>query len=509
MVDQEIIDLPNDDGMPADLTLFLPLQITAGSTRRRSLSNVLANTGALATRTVHVSSEQDLVDEFGTNIIIPDGEAVTVFLDESFVLSKPFLIGDNSSLEVEAPVIKTELNYTGSGALFQNENPANPIEFLFSNSVTFIGDGTNSLFDIVCSNLVFVREFTAINFDSVGVIESQLAELNSGIFAVLNKGIIFKNVEALNFINVSVRNATPSSPPLIFLTIISTIPTLVQMRDCFIFDTGASVVFFDPNSPAGSSFNIQNTTGFFTDLFQQGVDIAINSVADNGSGDTRHTTATPHGLEIGQAVVISGFVTQTTYNGTFIVTAIPTTTTFDVEVAFVATDTGSMNEASLDSTDVPVDARDNVGSPDSMFTSNSGLEIFGSEVTTTINTVNVPEIVTTASWATTVLERFIDGIVNQGQVIAQDIATRRYTIEFSGTIEKSGGGAVNIGIVLLKNGTDISFNPPHTVNTGKIQIGGQDIVELTLADTVDVAVINYAGTDNIIVSQLSLVINLA
>lgn len=509
MVDQEIIDLPNDDGMPPDLSLFLPLQITPGSTRRRSLSNVLANTGALAPKILHVSSEQDLIDKFGDPITIPDGEAWTVILDESFTLTKPFLIGDGSSLEVKQASLNTSIAYTGTGALFQNENSANPIFALLVNNMAFFGNAANSIYDIIATRRVVTNTVDFFNFESIGIIESPFIGFLESTAGDIQRGIVIKNSQGVVLDTFNVFNQTPASPPLTFITIISTAPTVVAMRNCFIFDTGSEAVFFDPNAPTGSSFIIDDTSGFFTNLFQQGTDIAIDSVADNGSGDTRHTTASPHGLEIGQAVVISGFATETTYNGTFIVTAIPTSTTFDVEVAFNLTDTGNMNESSLDSTDVIVSANSNVGSPDSMFTANAGLEIFGSEVTTTINTINVPEVVTSASWASAALERFIDGVANQGQVIAQDTATRRYTVEFSGTLEKSGGGAVDVGLVILKNGTNISFNPPHTVNTGKIQISGQDIVELTSADTVDVAVINYQGTSDIIVSQLSLVINLA
>ena len=40
MVDQEIIDLPNDDALPDDTGLFVPLQKTIADSRRRSLGNL-------------------------------------------------------------------------------------------------------------------------------------------------------------------------------------------------------------------------------------------------------------------------------------------------------------------------------------------------------------------------------------------------------------------------------------------------------------------------------------
>ncbi len=41
MVDQEIIDLPNDDAQPSDSGLFVPLQKDIADTRRRSLNNLI------------------------------------------------------------------------------------------------------------------------------------------------------------------------------------------------------------------------------------------------------------------------------------------------------------------------------------------------------------------------------------------------------------------------------------------------------------------------------------
>lgn len=103
-------------------------------------------------------------------------------------------------------------------------------------------------------------------------------------------------------------------------------------------------------------------------LFHQNADITINSVADNGSGNTRFTTAGAHGLVVGQAVVIKDFVTQTTYNQTAIVTAVDTPktgVTFDADIVFVATDTGTINAASLDQTDPKVTATNNPNNEDS------------------------------------------------------------------------------------------------------------------------------------------------
>jgi len=95
----------------------------------------------------------------------------------------------------------------------------------------------------------------------------------------------------------------------------------------------------------------------------------ILSVADNTSGKTRFTTISSHKLHVGKVVVIDGFLTQTTYNGTAIVTAVDTPetgTTFDADIPFVATDTGTVDANSQDQTFPQVKAANNTNQPSSM-----------------------------------------------------------------------------------------------------------------------------------------------
>ena len=76
-------------------------------------------------------------------------------------------------------------------------------------------------------------------------------------------------------------------------------------------------------------------------------------------------------------------------------------------------------------------------------------------------------------------------------------------------IEKFGGGQdVDFGVVLIKNGNLVltdTFEPPHSVNTGVVQITATRDFELASSDTLDIAVVNFEDTDNIIVSQANIV----
>jgi len=243
------------------------------------------------------------------------------------------------------------------------------------------------------------------------------------------------------------------------------------------------------------------------------VDIAITSVADNGSGKARFTTATSHNLIVGRPTVISGFVTETTYNRTVIVTAVDTPltgTTFDVEdITFIATDTGNVNNASLDQTSELVIA-DKSSSPDSMFTASVGLDETTTPITVTITGVGVATVIDSVNWTYTNLERFTVSTNDEGEVSADDPEVRKYRISYDGTINRgAGGGGTNIGIVLLKNGVNVSFNPPHRTDTGFGFMTGEDIIELTDPNSMKVGVINYLTGADIEVSQINMVVSLA
>lgn len=452
-----------------------------------------------------VKNQTELEDEFGTSIIIPDGENWTVDVIESFTLTKPIQIGLGSSLTFRGAIAGVAITYTASGAMFQNENAANNINILRVQDLVIFSTSTGSLLDIVGNIFMQIRDVTIRDFDSLGTVETMFVNILTSAGADISDGILM--IEPLGVI-VNSFSQSNFGPPgtFVFMTILSTGNPTVTIDNVSVFNSNVDVLFLDPSSGVTSDYTVQNTKGFFNSLFVPGVDLAVTMVSD-AAGQARFAAAS-HGYVIGDRIVHSGF-TNASYNGTFVVGSVPTGSEYMAGIAFVSNDSGNTTKAGRDSNDVTVRAINNAANPDSMFTGDSGLEIFGAEITVTINTIAVPEVVTSASWAFSNLERFSIGVNNEGQLNTEDTSDRRYTIGYSGTIEKVGGGSVDVGIVLLKNGSIISFNAPHTVNTGKIQISGSDLVELTKDDTLQVAVINYLDTANIDVSQIGLVVNLA
>lgn len=463
------------------------------------------------TRLISVSSQAELEEKLGTNIEIPNGVAMTVVLDDSFTLTKPFKIGSASGLEVYSGVTRTTLTYTGSGALFQNTNPANDILSLSVHDIFITGDGTNRVLDIVGLTGVsffLARSFQFTGFASFGLIDVTIVDIRMAILVSFGFGLVIRNPTTTVLNSILLLGAPPANGT--FFSFISNGPISVNINSVVsLLAAGDTLFFLDPNSTVGTSYIVTDSNTATGDFYQQGVDIAATAAAASGSDTQFDITA--HNLVVGQAVVLKDFSTFTGYNGTFLVTAVNDANSVDIGVGFLGIDiTGTMTEQSLDATSVPVASSNNRGEPDSMFTADAGLELFGVEITSSSLAQNAFEVITSASWAFTNLERFSIGVNNEGQVVANDTTLRRYTVSYSATLEKSGGGSLDVGIVILKNGSNVSFNAPHTVNSGKIQISGSDIVELTLSDTLQIAVINYdASAAAIIISQVSMVVNLA
>lgn len=467
-------------------------------------------------RQINVTSQAQLESELGINLEISDNTGVTIFVDESFSLSKPFKIGDNSALRIQSGVIRTTITYTGTGAMFQNTNPANLIGSLIIQDIVFAGNSNSSFVDIrgilppTAVSLFLISELSINSFNSLGYASMAINDIAKLLPTNITIGIFFENPLAVIMSQCAITQL--DTHDMTFVSISTFFPATINLNifNGFDFDNMDTMFYLAPTIPLAANISVTNAILVDGDLYQKGILTGSTANAMGADANDTQFDITTHDLKVGQVIQLVDFTTQTGYNGIHRVTVVNGPNSVDIDVAFLGVDaTGNVTAASLDSTDVQVSAERNPGQADSMFTSDAGLELFGSELTVIISSQNIPEVITSASWAFSNLERFSIGVANEGQLISNEPSAKRFSISFSGTIEKGGGGSLNVGIVVLKNGVNVSFNPPHTVNTGKIQISGSDIIELEKDDIIQVAVINYADVANIDVSQISLVVNKA
>jgi len=162
--------------------------------------------------------------------------------------------------------------------------------------------------------------------------------------------------------------------------------------------------------------------------------------------------------------------------------------------------------AGLDQTDPRILSNINIDIEDSMASAQIGFTNITTPIVVTIGIQDVPVIIGGTQFISSELER--SSATTGGEITNLSKKTQRYNITFSGLIEKVGGGATDIGLLLIKNGSLVltnTFEIPHSVNAGIIQISATRILELAENDTVDIAVVNFSGTADISVSQANIV----
>lgn len=401
---------------------------------------------------VNVMNEQNLIDHFpdgSGGILIPDNEAFTILVDDSFTLSQPIKIGLNTTLEVMGATINLTITYTGTGAMFQNENPANLISRLLLEKIFIFSVGGQPAFDIIGSVVFRLTDVLIPVFESLGKVQSMSAIFDFGAAFDINEGITLIEPQAVQSNGFAHFRSGPAS--LTLITILSTANPAVTIDNATVLNSSADVVFFDPSSGATSDYTIKNTKGNFANLFVPGTDLAIVSVSDAG-GNARFQASGAHGYSLGDRVVLSGFLVETNYNVTGIIGSIPTGSEFMVDgVAFTATDTGNTTLAGRDSTDVNVISENNANTPNSKSQA-EGL------TDTTIDLV--PSI--------SVFNDLVDDTPIAGDFV-QDPATERFTVDdetgeityigltpmedatisYKATIKKSGGGGTSDAIFSL------------------------------------------------------------
>ena len=260
------------------------------------------------------------------------------------------------------------LTYTGSG-IFIGGTGSLIVVVLGFNRLNGTGSGT--LFGL--SNVGF---FAAVDHCGLGFWGDLGTISNSSQMNIVYTGF-FSNGAPLKMVEVSkllVRDpfilnvfAPSSSSPFLEISGKQAIISASISQADLTLATAESYVNISPGINAGARVNIfanrftgSNITMFtaasLTGTFGTQTDVSdsgsILSVADNGSGAPRFTASAAHGMIVTQSVTHTGF-SESTYNGTFFISAVPAATTYDIgSLAFVVTDTGSFSSDVMNINDV-------------------------------------------------------------------------------------------------------------------------------------------------------------
>ncbi len=249
--------------------------------------------------------------------------------------------------------------YSGTGTLLTGEGGLRSLEFfdiLASSTGTFadLDMGGRSM------NLTLAGLF---NWDDLGT-------LANGTF-ILDVSDIFDNVLGFDMINMKMTltqsniTNTPTGATSLFTVDNSFGAKSVNVDQMTgSFNAGASLFRFEPalndagkvaiggfTAEGGEIFDTSGATGEFSAVADAAVAAEnITSVTDSG-GVARFIFTAPPTLFVNQEVVISGFTTNTAYNGTYVITATGANYFEVATIAFGSNETGSFLSNSVTITD--------------------------------------------------------------------------------------------------------------------------------------------------------------
>ncbi len=315
-----------------------------------NFNNSTRKASTQGTTVIEVYDEADFGATAQVRTIAVDTE---FYIQTSFSHNVTFTITNAAELTFIGPA-SSILTYTGIGN-FINSTNAGPVTV---RDITISGSGDGKFIDIIDSPnaVILLNACNIINFAIAGefsdgfIFASQFTQIAD----MKLRGFTLNNVLLVTLSQVTMSNSAPVSG----LTWLSLEGTSVQAQ--FIGMNIASLpgensFFFSPdikvtgtqyintfNPTFGGNFFEQRDSGTVDSIADASDSGTINSVADGGSpGTSTFTTASSQDLATGRSVTLSGFTTNTAYNGTFNIIDVPSATQFTINVAFGTTETGS------------------------------------------------------------------------------------------------------------------------------------------------------------------------
>ncbi len=269
---------------------------------------------------------------------------ITTTVDTQLVFNMAGGVTTSNRFDATAGTLKIDsiggpitITYIGGGTFYTASGAA----AIDANEVNVIGAGTATLFDIDSPGQ---SEFDNCNFTafaSLGEIRANSScALRNVLMIAWASGLTLDVSVAALSVFASVNVGTSSGP---FLTIKNAdpngndqsinvgavgAPTTFMKIDPAIGDNVR--VFLDNNAVTGTYFDVTGATGTFTAVADAAISsTSITSVTDS-SGIARFNFTGPT-VFVNQEVVLSGFVTNTAYNGTGIIIATDGTTFLNIE----------------------------------------------------------------------------------------------------------------------------------------------------------------------------------
>lgn len=460
--------------------LFISKVISTGASIWHRVQVMLLNE-------VTINTEDDFIQSGGKIIL---GNKIYKINTELTTFTMPFDVSGITTscfLKINGVTI-----YSGSGALFQGTLTGT----LEVTDGGIINTSSQSVYDVVgtgtFTNLLIIRRSGFVAFASMGKIENVGGGLIFGRVQHLNTsvgGLIIKNCNAVN-IDIDINNTVSNNCNQLVLDDVFGDVSITSGG--LIGNSGENFLQISPDiivskviindipysKSDGSNFLAPAKTGTVTD------------VVDNGSGKAR-MTITAHSITIEQKGILSGFITETSYNGTFQILSVVDANTLDIDVIFTATDTGAFTTG--DSNDFRFDTRfefDNNG--DSQDSSEEFIFTLLNPLTITIPSAGTIVNVTGLStdWSAEQMRRFGFQLDANGTARYIHTKDRSFPMSANMTMGVSTGGAKLMSAYITKNGSPIGTSMFEQDSARQVGFHPAATVDLTTGDYIGVAVEN-------------------
>lgn len=411
------------------------------------------------------------------------------------------------------------LTSTGSGGAFLNTQ-AGEGQLIFQ-SIRILNTGSRVFADVSGLTQITLwtqlRDTLVLDFDDGTVFENCVVEFtsnstfsNSGTIKLIDVEATFDSANTINFPD----SGLPSFE-IMAKDDVTIAPTVCLFQNVRLSSQATESFFFIHNNLiAGSSVLIDDAdhhifsphAGTFFDSPQVASITALaDSVANPGTDTT--CSAVGHTVRAGDTVVLSGFVTQTQYNATFVATTIVAGVSFDVVEVFVATDTGTVTNTSLDEKSPFVRRINSMGEIDSRSIGSCHV----------VNNATLTAIITQNVWTDFDLGTAIESS-NISRWSLTNTTTGELTYNgiepFEGTafvhLSATGdGSSPEYRFRVVKNGSPTSDGIESVLEAPAAQISSVGLVtpiRVVNGDTVRVQVVNIDGVQAITISHLSVII---
>ncbi len=486
-------------GGTEDATLLISGEINRSPSL--TIKDAIRDASDVANSVVEIFSMDDLPAPISSERLLEAGKL--------YLWKNPTSTPDELVVPSGATIVFSSVNrltnahtYTGTGIGIKMASGATATRVDFENFSTTSTNAAGMPFDLKVSSFCALLNSRGFSSGHMGLINgSTTATVSLLNFASVGavSGLVVEDAPVINLNAVGIIPVGPMTTPSFSITGSSTsIVTMGATKIDSVATNGALYISPTVSPTCRVTLTTMSTAGagVFYEVRSNG---AFTAVSDLGGGNSQFT-ATTTGLTNGDSVLLGSI----NYNAGVVVSNV-TPTTFDAAIAFVATDTGTWNNGSLDQTNKRVNAQLNGAG----FVDSRPLAAFSWNA----NATSTP--VSSANYQAVVLSNVILNAITENYTLTNSVngvwrwdglETISSQVEIPFTVA-SGAGTNEYRFTIIKNGVFPAIGAVTTDYT-PVVVKGEDknsvhlqFISLAPGDTFQLAQVGVGTTTAVTLSD--------